>query len=176
VSSQEKVDFLKNLGCDRVINYKTEDLNTVLKKEYPNGVDLIYESVGGDTFDTCVNNLAVRGRLIVIGSISGYKDGSSWKQDSKQSNITPLATKLLTRSASVRGFFMNHYSKEFKRHLELLIGLVNQGKLKSIVDTKQFSGLEQIADAVDHLYRGANIGKVFVEISPPDARKTSARL
>jgi NADPH-dependent curcumin reductase CurA len=42
----------------------------VLKKEFPRGVDIIYESVGGETFDVCLNALAVYGRLIVIGMIS----------------------------------------------------------------------------------------------------------
>ena len=34
-SSPEKAEALKKLGCDRVINYKTEDLSEVLSKEYP---------------------------------------------------------------------------------------------------------------------------------------------
>ena len=34
-SSQDKVDLLKSLGCDRVINYKQESLDDVLTKEYP---------------------------------------------------------------------------------------------------------------------------------------------
>jgi NADPH-dependent curcumin reductase CurA len=42
----------------------------VLKKEFPRGADIIYESVGGDMFDLCLNALAVHGRLIVIGMIS----------------------------------------------------------------------------------------------------------
>jgi NADPH-dependent curcumin reductase CurA len=42
----------------------------VLKREYPRGVDIVYESVGGDMFNTCLNALAIHGRLIVIGMIS----------------------------------------------------------------------------------------------------------
>jgi NADPH-dependent curcumin reductase CurA len=37
VGSDEKVKFLKGLGCDRVINYKKENLHQVLRKEYPEG-------------------------------------------------------------------------------------------------------------------------------------------
>ena len=44
----------------------------MLKENYPEGVDIVYESVGGETYETCVNRLAVKGRLIVIGYISGY--------------------------------------------------------------------------------------------------------
>lgn len=43
-------------------------------REFPKGIDIIYESVGGHMFDLCLNALAVYGRLIVIGMISqvGY--------------------------------------------------------------------------------------------------------
>ena len=77
-SSDDKVAFLKSLGCDRVINYKKEDLDSVLSNEYPKGVNLVYESVGGDTYETCVNHLAIKGTLIVIGMISSYQDQSAW--------------------------------------------------------------------------------------------------
>jgi len=66
----EKAKLLKELGVDRVIDYKSENIKTVLKKEFPKGVNIIYESVGGQMFDMCLNALAVYGRLIVIGMIS----------------------------------------------------------------------------------------------------------
>ena len=82
-SSASKVEFLKQLGCDRVVNYKEESLDEVLKKEYKKGVDLVYESVGGDMYDTAVANLAIKGRLIIIGMISGYQDQSTWAATNK---------------------------------------------------------------------------------------------
>lgn len=45
-------------------------VSQVLKDEFPKGVDIIYESVGGEMFDLCLNALATYGRLIVIGMIS----------------------------------------------------------------------------------------------------------
>lgn len=56
-SSDEKVTMLKSLGCDRVINYKKEDFQSVLKDEYPEGVDIVFESVGGKFFDICLKRL-----------------------------------------------------------------------------------------------------------------------
>ena len=49
--------MLKSLGCDRVINYKKEDFQSVLKDEYPEGVDIVFESVGGKFFDICLKRL-----------------------------------------------------------------------------------------------------------------------
>lgn len=53
-SNEEKVAMLKAMGCDRVINYKTEDFGNVLKTEYPRGVDIVFESVGGEFFNICL--------------------------------------------------------------------------------------------------------------------------
>lgn len=47
-------------------------LQAVLKAEYPRGVDVVYESVGGDMFSAAMAGLAPRGRLIIIGMMSAY--------------------------------------------------------------------------------------------------------
>lgn len=44
-------------------------MQAVLKAEYPRGVDVVYEGVGGDMFSTALDALAPRGRLIIIGMI-----------------------------------------------------------------------------------------------------------
>ena len=72
-SSPEKAKLLKELGVDRVINYKTEDLDAVLTKEYPDGVDVVWETIGGKVFETLFKHLAHKGRFVVVGGISGYK-------------------------------------------------------------------------------------------------------
>ena len=59
----ERLLFGKDYKC-------TFFLLQVLKKEFPKGVDIIYESVGGEMFDRCLNALAIYGRLVVIGMIS----------------------------------------------------------------------------------------------------------
>jgi NADPH-dependent curcumin reductase CurA len=43
-------------------------------------------------------------------------------------------------------------------------GSIEKGKLKAVVDTAKFVGLEQVPDAVEHMYAGKNIGKVTVRI------------
>jgi NADPH-dependent curcumin reductase CurA len=164
-SSDDKVEFLKKLGCNRVINYKKEDLNTVLRKEYPSGIDIVYESVGGDIFEVCVNNLAVHGRLIIIGMVSGYASGTAWKGGQEG---RPLPARLIGKSASVRGFFLNNFPREQGKHLGVLLKLYKEGKLKSHTDPTHFKGLEQVADAIEFLYKGKNVGKIVVDVSPSE--------
>jgi len=164
-SSDDKVEFLKNLGCDRVINYKKENLYQVLKKEYPKGIDVVFECVGGEFFDIALNNLAIKGRLIVIGFISGYKDQSGWTENSSAPKKgAPLPVKLLAKSTSVRGFFLFNYLEQIRPHTAKLTKLIQEGKLKSEIDSTKFYGLESIADAVDYMYSGKNKGKVVVDL------------
>ncbi|XP_059449614.1 uncharacterized protein LOC132180722 [Corylus avellana] len=159
---EEKALLLKKLGVDRVIDYRAEDIKTVLKKEFPKGVDIIYESVGGDMFDLCLNALAVYGRMIVIGMISQYQGEHGWKP----LNYTGLCEKLLSKSQTVAGFFLVHYSHLWQQHLDRLFNLFSMGKLKIAVDPKRFLGLHAVADAVEYLHSGKSVGKVVVCIDP----------
>ncbi|OUL32000.1 alcohol dehydrogenase [Nostoc sp. T09] len=155
-SSQAKAKLLKELGCDRIINYRTENLNEVLKQEYPNGINLIFDCVGKQVFDTCVENLAVRGRLVVVGFISEYAK-----------EIEPITQpriyhQVFWKAASVRGFLMPHYKEHIPEARDRLLNLFYNGKLKVAVDPSQFQGLESIPDAVQYLLAGQNSGKVVV--------------
>jgi prostaglandin reductase 3 len=155
-SSPDKIDFLKSIGCDRPINYKDESLSQVLKSEYPKGIDIIFESVGGKQYDTALNALAVRGRLIVIGAISEYESGPQ--------EVTRIrdSYKILNKSASIRGFWLMHYFRHAQEHASRLIELMSAGKLIAAVDPKPFEGVEGALDAIEYMYTGQNVGKVVV--------------
>lgn len=165
-SSDEKAAFLKSIGCDRPINYHSEPVGTVLAQEYPGGMDVVYESVGGAVFDEAVKALAVRGRLLVIGFISGYQTPTG---------LSPVTTKalpvsLLRKSASIQGFFLNHYLSEHRACMEQLVQMCASGDLVCQVDRGglsaegRFEGLESVFRAVDHMYLRKNTGKVVVEL------------
>ncbi|XP_022149218.1 prostaglandin reductase-3 [Momordica charantia] len=159
---KEKAMLLKELGVDRVIDYRSEDIKTVLKTEYPKGVDIIYESVGGDMFNLCLNALAIYGRLIVIGMISQYQGEHGWEP----SNYPGLCEKILKKSQTVAGFFLIQYSRLWQQHLDTLFDLFSSGKLKVSVDPKTFFGVQSVADAVEYLHSGKSVGKVVVCIDP----------
>ncbi|XP_021070204.1 prostaglandin reductase 3 [Mus pahari] len=165
-SSDEKAAFLRSIGCDRPINYRTEPVETVLKQEYPEGVDVVYECVGGAMFDLAVNALATKGRLIVIGFISGYQSPTGLSP--VKAGVLPA--KLLKKSASLRGFFLNHYFSKYQAAMERLLDLYTRGDLVCEVDlghlapNGRFIGLESVFQAVDYMYTGKNIGKLVVEL------------
>ncbi len=156
--SDEKCAALKQIGCDRPINYKTENLGSVLGREYGNGIDLAYDSVGGPIYDALVNNLADMGRLVVCGRT--YEAGRAF-----ENVVQPRPTaKLYFKSASIRGFMSRHYQDRWPDAVCRILDLYERGKLTVFVDPIPFKGLESIPDAVEHLLSGKNLGKVVVRI------------
>lgn len=168
-SSDEKAGFLKSLGCDRPINYTSEDLAKTLRVEYPRGVDVVYESVGGSILEAAVNSLANKGRVIVIGFISGYQSASGIPRFRGET----LPVKLLQKSASIRGFFLPHFLGDYHDTLSSMTHMFSRGQLVCEVDggdlapEGRFTGLESVFRAVDYMYAGKNLGKVVVDVAPP---------
>lgn len=165
-SSDDKVVFLRSLGCDRVINYKQEDVSAILQKEYPNGIDLVFESVGGELLRAAVDNIAAHGRIIAFGHISGYHKTSSTsgEGDLKPYTVDELVPKLLFKAASLRGFLSGFFREHFVAHMDKLMALIHDKKVVAGVDPATFSGLEQIPEALDYMYARKNIGKVVVKL------------
>ncbi|KAB1256178.1 Prostaglandin reductase 3 [Camelus dromedarius] len=165
-SSDEKAAFLKSVGCDRPINYHAEHVGAVLRQEYPEGVDVVYESVGGAMFDLAVDALATKGRLIVIGFVSGYQTPTGLSPV----KAGALPAKLLKKSASARGFLLNHYLSEYRAAMDHLLKMYTSGELVCEVDLGdlsaegRFTGLESVFRAVDYMYMRKNTGKIVVEL------------
>jgi hypothetical protein len=154
--SETKVELLKKLGCDRVINYHTENLDQVLKQEYPQGINLVFDCVGKQVFDACLKNLAIRGRLVIVGFISEY--GKNLEEVTQPR----IYQKIFWKAASVRGFLMPLYQEYAAEARDRLLNLFYSGKLKVTVDPTEFKGIESIPTAVKYLLGGQNCGKVVV--------------
>ena len=155
-STEAKANLLKELGCDRIINYRTENLNQILKQEYPNGINIIFECVGKQVFDSCIDNLAIRGRLVTIGYISEYAKNVERVLQPR------IYHQLMWKAASVRGFLMSHYKEYIPEARDRLLNLFYTDKLKVAIDSTQFNGIESIPAAVEYLLTGKNCGKVIV--------------
>jgi len=71
-SSPEKLAFCRASGADHAINYKAADLTReIAELTNGHGVDLIYDTVGGDLAATAVTSLARHGRVAIVGLASG---------------------------------------------------------------------------------------------------------
>ncbi|XP_036360169.1 prostaglandin reductase-3 isoform X2 [Octopus sinensis] len=154
-TGQFAVQWAKHVGCHVIGTCSSDEKVEFLK----NGIDVIYESVGGEMFETCLNSLALKGRLIIIGFITQY-------HSEKPLEVKPdLPRKLLTKSASLRGFFLLHYFSHLPEYINKLIALLMKKEIKSFVFPSTFTGLEMIPDAVESLYKQTGHGKIVVELN-----------
>ena len=72
VSNKEKEDLALKHGCQYVINYKEESVpEKVMEITSGQGVPVVYDGVGKDTFDNSIKSLSTRGLMVSFGQSSG---------------------------------------------------------------------------------------------------------
>lgn len=70
-SSPTKLDFTRTCGADVAIDYTESDWPDQVRKAAPHGVDVVIDSVGGETLQRSFDVLAPFGRVVVFGAASG---------------------------------------------------------------------------------------------------------
>ena len=72
VGSDEKIDLAKKNGCEEVINYSKEDFaKKVMEITKGDGLSVVYDGVGKETFEKSTECLKTRGMMISFGNASG---------------------------------------------------------------------------------------------------------
>lgn len=153
-SSAEKLEVAKNAGADELINYSEANLKDEIKRlTQGNGVDVIYDPVGGDLFDQAIRCIAWNGRLLVVGFASG--------------RIPELPVNLaLLKGAAVIGVFWGSFAQRQPQdnaaNFQQLFSWYADGKLKPLVS--KVYPLEEAGLAIDSLGERRAVGKVVVSV------------
>ncbi len=151
----EKCAYVVNeLGFDACIDYKAGNLQADLAAATPDGIDAVFENVGGEIFDACLARMNPFGRIALCGMIAGY-DGE------------PLPIKntrvLLTMRLTMRGFIVSEHMDLWPQGLKELGGLVATGKLKFRESVAP--DLAAAPEAFVGLLKGKNFGKQLVKLN-----------
>lgn len=152
--SKEKTDVCKQLGADYVINYREDDFVQIVKDiTNGNGVNIIFDPVGGDVFDRSRRCIAFEGRILVIGFAGG--------------RIADAPTNhALIKNYSIVGVHFGLFrnlmpEKVMKAHLELM-AIYKNGDISPLI-YKEYS-FEEIPDALDLLADRQTWGKLIVKL------------
>jgi NADPH-dependent curcumin reductase CurA len=143
------------LGFDACVDYKAGNLVADLAAATPNGIDAVFENVGGVIFDASLARMNPFGRIAVCGLISGYNGEPMVMHNVRQ---------LLTMRLSLRGFIVSEHMEFWPQGLTELGLLVATGKLKFRESIAQ--GLPAAPEAFIGLLKGKNFGKQLVKLSP----------
>lgn len=155
--SEEKVRHLVDeCGFDAAFNYKTGPVLEQLNRVAPDGIDVYFDNVGGESLEAALSALRLHGRIIACGGISGYNEG---KPIPGPSNLFNMTTKRLTMKGLIVGDWLDRQS-EFETEIS---DLYQSGQLKSFESV--VVGIDQAAAAFIGLFEGKNVGKMVVELS-----------
>lgn len=142
-SSEAKAARLQALGADHVIDYSENELaDAIAGHTDRRGVDVVFDSIGGEMYEHAVQSLARGGRLVTIGATTGDADQAMlqhifWKQ-----------LEIIGATGGTRGEF------------EDMLGAVFDGGIEPIIDS--VISLKEIPEAHERLERGDVFGKIIV--------------
>ncbi|CAI0542953.1 unnamed protein product [Linum tenue] len=153
----EKVELLKGkLGFDDAFNYKEEaDLKATLRKHFPHGIDVYFDSVGGEMLEAAVANMNLFGRVAACGAISEYT-GSGRK-------AAPDMVEVIYRRIQIQGFLCPDFLSVHSDFISATCDHLRSEKMVSVEDIS--TGLESIPSSFAGLFHGSNIGKTIVQIA-----------
>lgn len=152
--TDDKCQYVKQLGADTVINYKKQDVLKELKKLHPEGVDVYFDNVGGKMLDDVLMVVRNEARVVLCGLISTY--------GSKDPYRLKNYARLITKRASMQGFLYFDYAKQFPQAIAELQQQMSEGKMKTRVD--MLYGIEECPRGLRRLLMGENEGKVIVQV------------
>ena len=153
-SSAEKLAVAKAAGADELIDYSAGSLREEIKRlTGGNGVDVIYDPVGGELFEQAVRGLAWNGRLLVVGFASGV--------------IPQLAANLvLLKGAAVLGVFWGAFAQRQPQdnaaNFQQLFAWYAEGKLNPLVSHTY--PLAEAGSAIEKLGQRQAVGKLVVSV------------
>ena len=148
----DKLDLVKQHGADAVINYREDDWVARVKELTDGrGADVIYDPVGGDTFDLSTKCIAFEGRILVIGFASGRIPSAQM-------------SRVLVKNFSLVGLHWGLYFEKNLRVLqdtqEALSRLYAAGKIAPLVSATY--PLTEAAAALEALAARRTTGKVVL--------------
>jgi NADPH-dependent curcumin reductase CurA len=161
--------IVDDLGLDVGVNHHDPEWREQLDAATPDGVDAVFENVGGPLTDHLLGRINLGARIALCGMIAEYNTYGSSARPPGQFRLIQL---VMSR-ASIRGFLIFDHTDRFPEAIEHLGGLIAGGNLKyreTVID-----GLQRAGQAVNALFEGTNTGKLLVKVAEPGAQPPSQR-
>ncbi|KAF3950498.1 hypothetical protein CMV_023759 [Castanea mollissima] len=155
--TKQKVELLKEkLGFDDAFNYREEtNLQSALKRYFPDGIDIYFDNVGGEMLGAAVDNVSTFGRIAVCGVIAKYTDAGK--------RAAPDMLNVVYKRIKIQGYLATDYLNVYAYFISTTSNHLRTGNMQALEDIT--SGVENIPSAFIGLFRGDNIGKKIVKLA-----------
>jgi hypothetical protein len=147
--------LIDELGADAAIDYRSADVGAELKRLAPDGIDVVWDNVGGTILNTILAHLALNARVAICGGISRSKTGGMPVGPENYFN-------LVFKRATMRGFILNDYEADFPVARARLSRWLADGRLVAREDVQH--GFENAPRTLMRLFSGANVGKQLLRL------------
>ena len=155
--SEEKVRrLLDECGFDAAFNDKTGPVLDQLNRVAPDGIDVYFDNVGGESLEAALSALRAHGRIIACGGISSYNDE---KPKPGPTNLFNMTIKRLTMKGLIVNDWLNRQG-EFENEVSDHFRAGRLKSLETVVD-----GIDQAVAAFIGLFDGKNVGKMVVKLA-----------
>ena len=148
--------LVEHLGFDAAIDYKNDDVRARLRELCPDGVTVFFDNVGVPILDDVLDNIAMRGRVVICGAVSQYDDMDRVEGPS-------LYLRLAERQSTMEGFAYFHFPELIEPATAELTEWVRDGVV-SLPETV-LEGIERYPEALQFMFEGGNVGKLLVKAS-----------
>lgn len=156
VGSAEKAAVIRELGFDAAIDYRaTPDIAAEIARAAPEGVDVYFDNVGGETLEAILPLMRLHGRVPVCGMIGQYNDAD------RPHGVKTL-WQLVVNRIRMQGFITYDFPEVLEQAQQELDGWVADGTLKPLANVRD--GFETLTEAFIELMSGRTIGKTLVRI------------
>ena len=143
-----------DLGADAVIDYEAGGIGKALSQACPDGIDVYFDNVGGETLDAVLKRLRLRARIVLCGGISQY--------GAAEVRGPANYLSMISARARMEGFVILDYLDRADEAIAALGRIAQAGKLGSRID--EAVGLENFAEALRRVLSGRNFGKQLLKI------------
>jgi NADPH-dependent curcumin reductase CurA len=154
--TDDKVDWVRSLGADHVVNYKTcGNLLEALRAGAPDGIDVYFDNVGGDHLEAALELAKLKARIVLCGGISVYNATEPPPGPRNYMNI-------VGKSLRMEGFIVSNFQDMRAAFLKDMGEWIGAGKMKWEETVE--NGVENAPKAFLNLFTGANTGKMLVKL------------
>jgi NADPH-dependent curcumin reductase CurA len=153
--SDEKLDWLKSVGVDEVVNYKKGNLLENVRKAAPKGIDIYFDNVGGEHLEVALEVARPWARFIECGMISVYND----KEPSPGPRNMPY---IVGKRIKMQGFIVFDFIDMREQFITEMTQWVKDGRIKWQETIE--NGIENAPKAFLTLFSGGNAGKMLVKL------------
>jgi NADPH-dependent curcumin reductase CurA len=152
----DKCAYVKDeLGADAVIDYKLPGgIGKALSAACPDGIDVYFDNVGGETLDAVLKRLRLKARIVLCGGISQY--------GAAEVRGPANYLSMISARARMEGFVVIDYLDRADEAIAGIGKIAMTGKLKSKLDVVE--GLENFPEALRRVLSGKNFGKQLLKV------------